>query len=298
MNIFFYIPKEFLPTTNILEEWNHEKKSPPIRETGLVSPTHNWICQTWALLTTAGVPCHLTTQLPSRGTIFSLSSFLHPSCKPPENVFLIDIVADGKPHPAAHLHLVQNRRQAERLSHALFMPHWPQPHLIPRDPNRGDAFETLSFFGHDQNLATELQSAQWRYDLQHDLGMRLHLPSVHEWHNYVDTDVVIAIRDFSKSRHFHKPATKLYNAWHAGVPFIGGRDSAYAADGHPYIDYLVATSPKQVMKHLQRLKEDLSFRSSFVKHGLQSRNLFTHQAILAYWKQLIEETLPALLFNK
>lgn len=114
------------------------------------------------------------------------------------------------------------------------------------------------------------------------------------WHDYSDTDVVLAIRDFSRSSHYNKPAAKLYNAWLAGIPFIDGRDSAYAADGLPGTNYLVATSPQQVLDQLHRLKEDFAFRKQLVTRGKEAASAFSHQAILLQWKQLVQETLPAL----
>ncbi|MEI6417136.1 MAG: glycosyltransferase, partial [Verrucomicrobiota bacterium] len=116
-----------------------------------------------------------------------------------------------------------------------------------------------------------------------------------QWHNYSDVDAVIAIREVSSARYFHKPATKLYNAWLAGVPFIGGLDSAYAADGRPGVDYLVASSVEEAFQHLRRLKEDESFRHQLVLRGTESGKAFTREATLQQWKNFVLETLPNLV---
>ena len=212
----------------------------------------------------------------------------------PDAPFFVDVVADGAPHPGAHLHLVQNRAHAKKLPNAIFMPHWSHPGLLPRDPQRGNRFENLCFYGHSKNLAGELQTARWRQRLQDELGIQLHFPTVERWHDYSQTDCAIAVRDFSRSPHWNKPATKLYNAWLAHVPFIGGRDSAYAADGRPGIDYLVATSPEEVFEHLRRLKEDTSFRCQLVNNGSAAAKEFSREAILERWRELVEKTIPAL----
>lgn len=255
----------------------------------------NWIYQTWALLISSGTPCYALLDTPStEGAIIALGIAASSSLKMPNAPFFVDVVADGAPHPAAHLHIVQNRAHAKKLPNAIFMPHWSQPGLVPRDPQRGNRFENLCFYGHSKNLAKELQTAQWRQRLQDELGIQLHLPSVEQWHDYSQTDCAIAVRDFSRSPHWNKPATKLYNAWLAGVPFIGGRDSAYAADGRPGIDYLVATSPEEVFEQLRRLKEDTSLRSQLVDNGSAAAKEFSREAILKRWRELVEKKIPVL----
>ena len=293
MQTSFCLPQEHIPTS----EWVNrllEGKSLLLKIGGGMATNQSWIYQTWALLITTGTRCYTFTQLPEKGIVITLNAALPDPCKTPDNVFLVDVVADGVPHPAAHLHIVQNKAHAERLPRSVFMPHWPQPGLVPRDPKRGTRFETVSFFGYIGNLAPELRSASWRRRLEKELGLELHLPEVHEWYDYSHTDCVLAVRDFSKSRYLQKPATKLYDAWHAGVPFIGGRDSAYASNGHPEKDYLVATSAEEVFQHLKRLKEDKTFRETLVQNGSQSGSHFSQEATLKRWKQLVEETLPKL----
>ena len=288
---FFCLPQEHLPHP----EWAARLlsgQSVATKTTGY-SSNQNWIFQTWVLLLASHTRCYAMTELPVEGILITLCSAL-PRCKPPKTVFLVDVVADGFPHPAAHLYLVQNSAQAKWLPNSIFMPHWPQPGLIPRDLHRGTRFENICYFGDLENLTPELQSEEWQERLEKELGLRLYFPGPHQWHDYSQTDCVLAIRNFSKSRHFHKPGTKLYNAWHAAVPFIGGRDSAYAADGRPGIDYLVATSPEEVFQHLKRLKEDPSFRASLVNNGFVSRKKFTRESTLERWRELVEKKLPLL----
>lgn len=308
MTISFCLPEEHLPDPSWIEAWERGHIL-PLEEKGKRASAQCWIYQTWALLIGAKVPCYLLEGIPKEGIVIAMSgsfpsidfhlkhkvkkkSWVSNFFKTPPPFFLVDIVADGLPHPAAHLHVVQNRVHAKRLPRSLFMPHWSQPHLIPRDPARGSLFEKISFFGDSNNLVPELCSRAWQERLQKELGLSLELRGADRWHDYSDVDGVIAIRDFSNSPQFHKPATKLYNAWQAGVPFIGGRDSAYAADGHPGQDYLVATSPEEVFQHLKRLKEDDTFRLSLIQHGLKSGAAYTREATLHHWKTLLQTTLP------
>ncbi|MBM3856884.1 MAG: glycosyltransferase family 1 protein [Verrucomicrobia bacterium] len=292
MKTFFCLTKEYVPPGQWVQDLIAGKPV-EVPAGGGRCLSINWIYQTWALLISSGTPCYAILDTPAAdGIVIALSVSASRALKMPDAPFFVDVVADDAPHPAAHFHIVQNKAYAQRLPNAVFMPHWSQPGLVPRDPARGDRFENLCFYGHTKNLALELQAPQWRQRLQEELGIQLHLPSAEQWHDYSQTDCVIAIRDFSHSPHWNKPATKLYNAWLAGIPFIGGRDSAYAADGKPGVDYLVAQSPEEVFEQLRHLKENFSFRSQLVANASLSAKEFTREAILKRWKKLVEETIP------
>jgi hypothetical protein len=76
-----------------------------------------------------------------------------------------------------------------------------------------------------------------------------------EWHDYSDTDVVLAIRELDRDNLWQgKPASKLYNAWHAGVPAILGYVSAFRSERETKLDYLQATSVREVILALKKLK--------------------------------------------
>ncbi|MCX6970091.1 MAG: glycosyltransferase [Verrucomicrobia bacterium] len=293
MRVTFYLPEKYLPGGPDQEAW----KSGSIRnleESGKIACAQCWIYQTWVALEAAGVPCGLSSEIPADGILLALSGFFNDSWRPPKGVFFADIVADFLPHPAAHLHIVQNRAHAGRLPRSVFMPLWTQPNLVPRDPARGAVFENVCFLGDPCNLAPALRESAWLERLRSIPSLRLDVRRADRWHDYSDVDCSLAIRDFSRSRQLHKPATKLYNAWLAGVPFIGGNDSAYAADGRSGADYLKAASPEEVLAHLQRLREDPTFRSALVANGRKSGKEFTREKTLHRWERLVKETLPEL----
>ena len=291
MRVTFYLPEKYLPGGPDQAAW----KSGSIRnleESGKIASAQCWIYQTWIALEAAGVRCDLSSDIPTEGILLALSGFFGDSWHPPRGVFFADIVADSLPHPAAHLHIVQNRAHAGRLPRSVFMPHWIQPNLVPRDLSRGGRFENICFLGDPGNLARELCERAWQDRLEKDLGLRLDIRRADRWHDYSDVDCALAIRDFSKSLQIHKPATKLYNAWLAGVPLIGGRDSAYAADGRCGVDYLKAGSPDEVLAQLRRLRDDPAFRNSLVANGREAGRAFTRAETLRRWQRLVRETLP------
>lgn len=293
MKVSFLVAPEFIPKEN----WHEACKKGDLLQVascGVAATAKNLLYQTWFWLHEAGVACDLVESFPEEGIVIFISNTFPSHVVFPPHLFYVDVLADTRLLPNTHFHLIQNQAKARWTPHSLFVPHWPQPSLIPRDPARGSRFEKVSFFGDPDNLAPELQAPEWIDQLRRELGMFLDIKENKRWHDYSDTDVVLAIRDFSKSAHYHKPATKLYNAWLAGVPFIGGRDSAYAVDGRAGVDYLAAKSPQQVISYLRCLKENINFRQQLVTRGQESSKAFSREAITLQWKQLVEETLPDL----
>ncbi|MBX9577660.1 MAG: hypothetical protein K2W97_04170 [Chthoniobacterales bacterium] len=296
--VFFCMPEDCFPSPAWREKW--EKGGfVKFAELNKSLTVHTWLYQTGTLLQQAGVNCEFFAKmphLPHRGIVVTMSGLLY--CYPkrlrfPPSLFVAGIVADaGIPHPTGMLHLIPNKIATKYLPFTEFIPHWPQPFLIPRDATRGERFETVCFMGDPQNIAPELCSKEWHSRLEKELGLCFIHRDFDDWHNFSDVDCVVAIRDFSTRRFYYKPAHKLHNAWLASVPFIGGRESAFIGDGHPGHDYLVAHSAEEVFLYLKRLKEDPVFRSKLVEHGSQSGVAFTREAVLQSWKRLVQETLP------
>ena len=296
--VTFYLPKSCFPNPTWEQAWRAKAPFPTERIIPPVFSAQNWIYQTWLLLNEAGVACELATQMPSQGIVIALNSSLevcgqwhHPI---PREVFFVDIVTQSFVHPASHFHLVQNKKRARYLPDSLFVPHWPQPHLLPRDPTRGDLFENAYFVGQNYQCHQDIFSFEWVQQVRRRVGLYVEMPSVESWHDYRTADVVIALRNFSRSRHFNKPATKLYNAWHAGVPFVGGKESGYAAEGKIEKNYLQASSASEMLAQLIRLKEDPTFRKKLVEQGRAASKRVSTEAILQHWKFLVLEKLPAL----
>ena len=103
-----------------------------------------------------------------------------------------------------------------------------------------------------------------------------------------DVDAVVAVRGFGKSNQPHKPATKLYNAWLAGVPFIGGNDSAYRAEATPGTDYLVAGSPDEVIDLVLKMRNSPEWRAKIVANGrTRSEEVGSHK-LARSWGTLLD----------
>jgi hypothetical protein len=265
-----------------------------LEEAGKIACAQCWIYQTWLALERSGFPVGLTQAIPSEGILVGLTNLLTADFRVPERVFFVGVVADYLADPRAHLHVVQNHAHARRLRNSAFMPLWPHPNLLARDPARLDRFENVCFFGERSNLAPELADTRWKDKLRNELGLNFIVCGADRWHDYQDADCVVAVRSFGRSGYVHKPATKLYNAWLAGVPFIGGTDSAYAADGEPGRDFLQAATPEELFGHLRHLQENPLLRKQLVAAGAISGKGFSFDATLERWKRLLGETVPEL----
>jgi hypothetical protein len=291
MQVYFYLPEKYLPDAGRQEAWKSGTIT-RLEEGGKIASAQSWIYQTFLALEAAGVAVRLVHEVPERGIIVTLSGLVGTAWRPGPEVFFADIVADYVPHPGGHCHLVQNSLQARRIAAAVFQPHWPHPNLLPRDPARGERFERLAFFGDPANLAPELRTPEWTEQLRQRTGLDLAVVGADGWHDYREVDCVLAVRRFGREEFFHKPATKLYNAWLAGVPFVGGQDSAYRGDGHPGRNYLAAGSPGELVDALERLAKEPAVRGELVAAGRQAAQAFTREAVLARWRTLVEEILP------
>ena len=179
------------------------------------------------------------------------------------------------------------------------MPHWPQPGLLPRLRERQNRFETIAFLGHRNSLAAELLGAEWEIELQrrglnwqsviNTNGWNAQQSIDTSWNDYRTVDAIVAVREFQVQRPCYrsKPATKLYNAWLAGVPAILGRELAYRAVGTPGIDYLEANSMTELLSCLDQLQQDKAVRQALVKRGYRRALRYTPEVITQRWQQFL-----------
>lgn len=290
--IYFYIPPAFwpddLPATSD-ENW-----------AGFGLGIYAWTVQTYLKLRECGIACELTQRLPATGIVFFHANATRGAdiATNPRRL-LICLKAESVLCPQAQLHVVQNPCEAYPGCH--FIPHWPQPRLLPRQPERQNWFETIAFLGHRNSLAPELLTSEWLDQLK-KRGLRW-LPVINtnvwddansidtRWNNYQAIDAIVAIRQFNLRRpgYGRKPATKLYNAWLAGVPAILGRELAYRAEGTVGDNYLEANSMAELLECLDQLQQNLELRKKLVKKGRERSKHYTSTAITQRWQQFLAD---------
>lgn len=303
--IYFYIPPRYWPGTIPTcadDNWQ-----------GFGIGIHAWTVQTYLRLKAVNFPCQLVQELPDEGIVLvhrkSLRTY-YETLKPRANVLLICLKADSVQYPHAHLHVVQNPLETTTIPNSYYIPHWTQPGLIPRNPQRGDRFETVAFFGRQANLAPEFLQPSWHQQLE---ALGLHWcpilnPSCwddytkidHRWNDYSEIDAIVAVRSFDpqtlhlNQRYRTKPATKLYNAWLAGVPAILGSESAYRFEGTSGLDYLDVASLAEVISALKRLRDDPELRRTLVENGRVRAQAVQPSMITARWcKFFTDIAIPA-----
>lgn len=289
--IYFYIPQSDWP-----------KDMPESADTywqGFGRGIYCWTLQTYLRLKADGFPCQLIGSLPNEGIVLAHRDSLADNLPPVgSRLLIVCLKAERDPHPCAMLHVVQNRQEALTPLISVWEPHyiplWPQPGLIRRDSKRNLRFENVAYFGNERNLAPELKAPSWQEQLSH-LGLRWYVVSRNAWNDYSDVDVILAVRPFKRNAHLEKPATKLFNAWHAGVPAILGCESAFQAERKSELDYIEVATPAEALSALKRLRDDQEWRQAMVENGRiraketqvanlvnQWRNFITDIAVPAY----------------
>ncbi|QVL50090.1 MAG: hypothetical protein KFB96_06385 [Thiocapsa sp.] len=247
-----------------------------------------WIVQTYLLLRDAGYPVSLVSDFSREALkvahVVSLSRRSRP-----RGCFVVGVRADYPSNPWCAAHVVQNKTQAGKS--AIWIPHWPQPGMIPRDPSRGSRVETIGYFGRDINHYTRLfhRPSGWfkvRHTLERicdNLGLRLVTRGPDCWNDYHDVDIVVGLRDLGSATYDTKPPTKLINAWLADAVFIGGNDSAYRQIGQGDLNYLVASTPCEVRSRLEWLCNNSDDYSRMILDGAESVTAYQRSSVQQAW---------------
>ena len=287
--VYFYIPQSECPDnlpTSMDTYW---------QGMGVKLGRYNWTLQTYLRLRAEGFPCQLIGNIPETGIVVAHWDFLPADLKPGPEVLLVCIQADRGRHPYAQIHIVQNPLE-EMLVHSVklwksyYIQYWPQPGLIPRDASRGEQFQTAAYIGRELNLASELKEPSWSEQLK-AIGLNWYVINDRErWHDYSQVDAIIAVRSFSRQGGYSwKPATKLYNAWHAGVPAILGCDSAFRAERKSELDYLEVTTPAEAIAALERLRHDKVLRQAMIENGRLRAQETEPANLVAQWQRFLQE---------
>ncbi len=292
--IYFYLPES---------DWRDDMpKVPDVHWEGFGRGIYSWILQTYLYLKASDLPCQLTAKIPEKGIIFLHRETMPYALKPSPHNLLVCVKADQNCHPYAQVHVVQNSQEVtanwlkiqsiseDRYlspSKRYYKPHWQQPGLIPRNSKRGTLFQNVVYFGISYNVCTEFKDTSWQEELS-QLGLQWHIQKKERWHDYTQVDVVIAVRNFhDKSGYSWKPATKLYNAWLAGVPAILGVESAFQAERKSELDYIEVRSASEAIAALKKLKENPDLRQAMVENGKIRAEEIKPENLTKLWRDFI-----------
>jgi hypothetical protein len=262
-----------------------------------------WIVQTWHRLRDAGFAPTLSDRAPPTGIIVYhkedqrlLLKRLPPGAAP----VLVGVRADFRSCQYADFEILQNGYHADG-ERSFFIPHWPQPGLLARNTQRGDRIERMAYKGYVGNLAAEFRSARWREFLRDEgiefdddavLDDAFDHPIQTRFHDYRDVDLVLAVRPGETRT---KPASKLVNAWQAGIPALLSPDYPFEELRESALDYLAVKDLAQAQAAVLRLKREPGLYRAMIEHGLKRGAQFSVEKITKLWATLLFETIPSRL---
>jgi hypothetical protein len=287
------------PVTFLLDPEHYKQVShlTRVEEFTLHIPPLIWEWATYFHLKNAGHNVCLTDKMPDAGIVV-VSACIYPLMKkPPQNVLLISTLADSPPRFFAHVNVSQNPVQHRDYPNLFEYPIWrhiniwPQPGIIPRDPARGERFERIGFFGHYDQLERSLQRDEFKEALA-KRGLTLKIVD-RDFCDYSDVDAVIAVRDYTGNPQLHKPASKLINAWSAGVPLLTTGETAYKAIQKSSLDFIEISNTEELLAGFDKLKADPGLVKKMAANGQQRVQDFTQEKILNEWEMLLFEEAQA-----
>jgi len=301
MDVTFVIPDE--------PEFTSRVALDPDRDWQIMRRKQRWVLQTFLRLSHAGYPVLASSRPPERGiavfharhgeSIFSMLAGYR-------ETILVAIRGDYRESLFADFEVVQNGRWADgNRNH--FIPYWPQPGLIPRDPSRGDRVECVSFKGFDLNLHPYFRTGDWT-DWVHSEGYTWsndslpHGPSERDgvraaWHDYGQTDVIVALRPDPRRKHelrgyTAKPASKLTNAWHARTVAILGPEYAFRECRRSPLDFIEIDKPEDAKGALSELRRRPDLFRAMIENGVRRAEEFSQERIVSAWADLLFEHIP------
>lgn len=260
------------------------------------------LIQTFLLLQSSDLTCHVSDEIPEEGIIVCHRKSFPADFRPTSKQFLVYAKGDWDVHYYAQLHVIQNPIDMRLLDieiwPRIYVPHYPQPGLIPRAVSRRESFANIGFVGDIENLATEIQSEafiEWLAGEGLQLKTRMH----EEWHNYSDLDAFLAIREIrgydactiddseASISYGEKPATKLFNSWHGGLPAMLAVESCYRYHRRGPEDYLEVSSLEDVKSAIVRLKENPALRKTMAENALVRSREYTAESIAKHWYDVL-----------
>lgn len=264
-----------------------------------------WVGQTFLRLQRAGYPVELSSRVPNSGILFTHADYI-PHVMSKKTLFsslvIVSARADRPLQPYADFEIVQNRHSSasERAFH---LHHWPQPGLIARDRARGASISNVVYKGMAGEMADDFNAQPWQdFIAQQGLDWKCDATTwkgnesgaYHDvsWNDYSHADVIVAIRKNAESLYPKKPASKLINAWAAGVPAILGAEHAYRELRQSELDYIEASNAAEVEKAILRLRENPDLYQAMVDNGLKRSEEFTAAQITQLWANVMFAEIP------
>jgi hypothetical protein len=259
-----------------------------------------WTVQTYIRLRDAGFPVELASVPPTRGIALVHADFgnwLLRTATPESDLHVVVMRADRGASANVDSEIVQNRHSADGRR-AYYIQHWPQPGLKPRDPARGSHLTVATFKGHVSSMHPYLRTSDWDDDLAR-IGIRWRAQNTEfvssfvvkgttDWHDYESIDAIVGLRPDRVDDYPNKPASKLVNAWHAGVPAILGPEIAYRELRRTNLDFIEVASPSAAVRALENLRRSPETYRAMIANGCERARQFSVDSVVEEWGHFIE----------
>jgi len=261
-----------------------------------VGGRNSWIAQTYL---------RLRSSLTARGMHVRVSSRFEPGAicivhRDDANDFtsgahlchLVVVRADRPPVRASDHVIVQNAHAARGGD--VFVPLWPQPGIVGRARSRGDRIERLAYSGRTGASPSWFYAPAFHRALR-DRGVVFDVRE-RDWNDYRHVDVAIAARVATAIMLDVKPATKLYNAWLAGVPMLAAPEPAYRELRRSQLDFIEVRGPHDVLCALDRFRAEPRLYRNMIDNGRDRSGEFDVDAVRRRWLRLLDHVVvPAFL---
>jgi hypothetical protein len=204
--------------------------------------------------------------------------------------YIVSIRADRPKTTVCNWEIVQNGLEGEKPKTST-LALWPQPGLVGRAAGRGLAIERAAYFGRLGTTTPWLVSASFAQSMRR-LGVSFSADSPN-WHDYSSIDLVIAHREEAPCMLVQKPASKLINAWLAGVPALLNDEPAFRELRRSQLDYVAIDSAEDVLKAVTRLKTQPMLYQAMVENGFKRAQEFSVAAMQKKWLGVLcEQVVP------
>jgi hypothetical protein len=265
------------------------------------------VVRTYCHLMDQDLPVSISAKAPRAGVAVVhaddlplLISRLHRGKRP----IIVCARGDRAPQYHADFEVVQNPDAA--VPHrCFFIPVWPQPGLIPRDSSRAANISHVAFKGFRRELNEDFRSQAWAdFLLQRGITWTLDeaVPNKRQtdytqltWHDFSQTDLILAVRRLVSDTQLRKPPSKLINAWTAGVPAILGPESAYRAARKTALDYIEVSSFADACRAVDELRADPARYLAMVDNGRVRAREYSAARVGRDWQDLLLSAVPELL---
>lgn len=274
-----------------------------------------WIPFTYVCLRQAGHSVSIANEPPREGIAVVFASdmrrFLQ-DCGNRKDVLVVCTQADRRIPELLLADIVVQHNQVETDGRrTFFIPNWPQPGLIPRDPARGETLRVISYKGRILNLDEMFLSDAWdEFLAEHDMRFRIdtsdeerppditHLKAIEidtsmVWNDFSNVDLVLAVRPRDPDFYPHKPALKLVNSWHARVPALLGVEHGYRELRRSALDYIEVSSLDDAMQAVLSLREDPLLYQRMIANGQARAADYSIESIRSIWEELLFDRLAS-----